>query len=203
MSKQWRRSIHKRWLAGAALVLALALSACGRADVLVAPTAAPLALQPTARLATRHTETIASSEPALVSTESPSSSAVTSQSPAAATAAPSATLLQSTPTQAPGISATQTHPKPGFADIAPQATRTPAPRPAGACPGGCESPPAGCLIKGTIPRDGYKLYLLAGQPGYASAQIDPQKGERWFCTIDEARSAGWMPSKVPLPAQQP
>jgi hypothetical protein len=135
-------------------------------------------------------------EPALVSTESPSS-AVLSQAPAAAT------LLRSTPTQAPRISATQTHPKPGFADIAPQATRTPAPQPAGACPGGCESPPAGCLIKGTIPRDGYKLYLLPGQSGYADALIDPQKGERWFCTVDEARSAGWVPSKVPLPARQP
>src|SRR5690349_7211821 len=202
MSKQWR-SIHRLGLAGATLVLALALPACGRSDVLVAPTAAARVQQPTDRSAGRLTQTIATPEPAVVSIESPSSSAVTSQAPAAATAAPSATLLQATPTQALAGSATQTRPKPGFADAPPQATRTPALQPTGACPGGCESPPAGCLIKGTIPRDGYKLYLLPGQPGYADALIDPQKGERWFCTVDEARSAGWVPSKVPLPARQP
>jgi len=61
-------------------------------------------------------------------------------------------------------------------------------------------PPQGCLIKGTLPRADYKVFLLPGQPGYDTAQIDTQKGERWFCSIAEARAAGWMPSKVPLPA---
>lgn len=87
-----------------------------------------------------------------------------------------------------------------FADDASQATRTPLPAPAGTCPGGCESPPAGCVIKGTIPSPDYRVYLLPGQPGYDRAQIDAHKGERWFCTIDEARAAGWMPSKGQLPA---
>ena len=49
-------------------------------------------------------------------------------------------------------------------------------------------PPQGCLIKGTLPRPDYKVYLLPGQPGYDAAEIDTQKGERWFCTIDEARA---------------
>jgi len=98
--------------------------------------------------------------------------------------------------------ATQTRPPRGFADVAPP-VRTPLPPVAGTCTGGCDVPPQGCLIKGTLPRPDYKVFLLPGQPGYDAAEIDTQKGERWFCTIDEARAAGWVRSKVPLPAHAP
>jgi len=58
------------------------------------------------------------------------------------------------------------------------------------------------VVKAVIPRDGYKVYLLPGQPGYATAQIDPLKGERWFCTIDEAQAAGWIRPKESMPASR-
>jgi hypothetical protein len=88
-----------------------------------------------------------------------------------------------------------------FADGEPGPTRTPPPQPAGACPAGCEAALSGCLIKGTVTANGYKFYLLPGQPGYDAAPVDAQRGERWFCTTDEARSAGWLPSKALLPAR--
>ena len=103
----------------------------------------------------------------------------------------------------PGAPATQTRQPRGFADAAPPARTPPPPPVAGSCIGGCDVPPQGCLIKGTLPRPDYKVFLLPGQPGYDAAKIDTQKGERWFCTIDEARAAGWVRSKVPLPAHAP
>ena len=95
-----------------------------------------------------------------------------------------------------------TRPPAAFADAEPSATRTPLPPATGTCPGGCETPPHGCLIKGTIPAAGLKIYLLPGQPGYDAARIDSTRGERWFCTVNEARSAGWAPAQVPLPAHR-
>ena len=49
--------------------------------------------------------------------------------------------------------------------------------------------PPGCDIKGNISKSG-KLYHLPGGKGYARTKIN-RKGERWFCTEEEAREAGW------------
>jgi micrococcal nuclease len=62
------------------------------------------------------------------------------------------------------------------------------------CPGGCLTPPPGCQIKGNIARDGRKLYHLPGSSAYALTKVDPEKGERWFCTAAEAEAAGWSPA---------
>ena len=53
----------------------------------------------------------------------------------------------------------------------------------------------GCLIKGNISAKGEKIYHLPGQAFYAKTDIEPQKGERWFCTEAEAKTAGWRPSQ--------
>lgn len=50
--------------------------------------------------------------------------------------------------------------------------------------------PSGCLIKGNIGKNG-RIYHVPGSPSYAQTQIDESKGERWFCTEAEARTAGW------------
>ena len=39
-----------------------------------------------------------------------------------------------------------------------------------------------CLIKGNINSKGEKIYHVPGSSGYASTKIEPDKGERWFCT---------------------
>jgi micrococcal nuclease len=69
--------------------------------------------------------------------------------------------------------------------------------PAGAaCPNGCVTPPAGCVIKGNINAAGEKIYHLPGQKYYDVTVIEPEKGERWFCSEAEAIAAGWRKSRV-------
>jgi endonuclease YncB( thermonuclease family) len=50
--------------------------------------------------------------------------------------------------------------------------------------------PGDCRIKGNISGSG-KIYHVPGSDAYAKTKIDESKGERWFCTEDEARAAGW------------
>lgn len=51
--------------------------------------------------------------------------------------------------------------------------------------------PDGCSIKGNISNKDERIYHLPGQENYARTRISRQKGERWFCTEEEARRAGW------------
>lgn len=64
--------------------------------------------------------------------------------------------------------------------------------PQSGCPSGCISPPAGCDIKGNVSFDsGEKIYHLPGDPYYNQTVINPDYGERWFCTEQEAQANGW------------
>lgn len=65
----------------------------------------------------------------------------------------------------------------------------------GACAGGCQTPPAGCRIKGNINSRGEKIYHVPGGRYYDQTVIEPEKGERWFCSEAEAVAAGWRRSK--------
>jgi len=49
----------------------------------------------------------------------------------------------------------------------------------------------GCLIKGNLSAAGERVYHLPWQHDYARTRISPSKGERWFCSEDEALGAGW------------
>ncbi len=48
-----------------------------------------------------------------------------------------------------------------------------------------------CAIKGNISRNGTRIYHRPGEPSYAATRIDEARGERWFCSVVEAESAGW------------
>lgn len=48
-----------------------------------------------------------------------------------------------------------------------------------------------CVIKGNISAMGARIYHLPGSKWYQKTSINIKKGERWFCSEDEARSAGW------------
>lgn len=50
--------------------------------------------------------------------------------------------------------------------------------------------PQGCPIKGQISRND-RTYVVPWQSGYTRARIRPDKGERWFCSEQEAQAAGW------------
>lgn len=53
-----------------------------------------------------------------------------------------------------------------------------------------------CTIKGNVSSSGEKIYHLPGQRYYEKTQIDESKGEKWFCSEEEALNAGWRKSKV-------
>lgn len=80
-------------------------------------------------------------------------------------------------------------------------TAQPAPR---AGPAGSSPPPAtarkpGCYIKGNINGKGDRIYHTPDSPSYQDTRIDESAGERWFCTEEEARAAGWRPAGTRAP----
>ena len=53
-----------------------------------------------------------------------------------------------------------------------------------------------CTIKGNVSTQGERIYHVPGQKYYDETQISATHGERWFCSEQEARAAGWRKSKV-------
>lgn len=51
--------------------------------------------------------------------------------------------------------------------------------------------PRGCEIKGNIGGKGDRIYHTPGQRDYQRTTINTTKGERWFCSNQEAEAAGW------------
>lgn len=54
---------------------------------------------------------------------------------------------------------------------------------------------ADCTIKGNISSSGEKIYHLPGQQFYEKTIIEPSKGESFFCSREEAESAGFRASQ--------
>jgi ABC-type sulfate transport system permease component len=54
---------------------------------------------------------------------------------------------------------------------------------------------AGCSIKGNINKTRERIYHLPGQENYADIVITAEKGERYFCSEEEAVNAGWRKAK--------
>ena len=56
---------------------------------------------------------------------------------------------------------------------------------------------AECDIKGNISKaTGERIYHLPGGTYYAATTISQMKGERWFCSEEQARAAGWRKSRL-------
>lgn len=55
--------------------------------------------------------------------------------------------------------------------------------------------PAGCPIKGVVMGNA-KLYLLPWSSDYDRGRVQPNRGERWFCSESEAVNAGWKAAPV-------
>jgi hypothetical protein len=61
-------------------------------------------------------------------------------------------------------------------------------------------PLVGCSIKGNISYvTGERIYHMPGQEFYDATIINPLKGERWFCSEEEAQAAGWRRARDGLP----
>ena len=52
-----------------------------------------------------------------------------------------------------------------------------------------------CTIKGNISSKGAHIYHVPSQYYYERTRISTAKGERWFCTEAQARTAGWRRSR--------
>lgn len=53
------------------------------------------------------------------------------------------------------------------------------------------APDRACPIKGNINRKHEHIYHVPWSKDYGKTRIDVAKGERWFCTEEEAVAAGW------------
>src|SRR3989344_5941417 len=53
---------------------------------------------------------------------------------------------------------------------------------------------SGCEIKGNINDKGNKVYHLKECSKYDDISINPSKGERWFCSEEEAEKEGFSES---------
>ncbi len=51
-----------------------------------------------------------------------------------------------------------------------------------------------CAIKGNVTKNG-RIFHVAGQRDYERTGINLQKGERWFCSEQEARASGWRKAR--------
>ncbi|KQO66055.1 nuclease [Methylobacterium sp. Leaf87] len=50
---------------------------------------------------------------------------------------------------------------------------------------------SGCNIKGNISAGGERIYHLPGTRDYDRTRVNDRAGERMFCSVDEAKAAGW------------
>lgn len=55
--------------------------------------------------------------------------------------------------------------------------------------------PGRCKIKGNISSKGTRIFHVPGQEHYGRTRINTSKGERWFCSAQEARAAGWRAAR--------
>lgn len=51
-----------------------------------------------------------------------------------------------------------------------------------------------CVIKGNISSKGVRIFHVPGQRDYQKTKISEGKGERWFCSAEEAVATGWRPA---------
>ena len=66
---------------------------------------------------------------------------------------------------------------------------------AGSRPASTEPPGGRCRVMGNIGRDGSRIYHVPGGQFHNRTRIDTERGERWFCSEAEARTAGWRRSR--------
>lgn len=57
-----------------------------------------------------------------------------------------------------------------------------------------DAPDPGCRIKGNINSKGGHIYHQPQDRDYAKVHITTARGERWFCSPEEAEAAGWRPA---------
>lgn len=72
---------------------------------------------------------------------------------------------------------------------------TVSPTPSAVSPAAASKQSGACDTKGNISRKGERIYHVPGQKYCARTRVSTGKGERWFCSEQEARAAGWRRSR--------
>lgn len=112
---------------------------------------------------------------------------------ATATAVPPTEIPTDTPPPAPVLAPTDTPAPPPVVEAAPIVNDQ-----AFTCVGGCATPPdPSCAIKGNVNSRGDLIYHAPGWRDYNRTDVKPEEGDRWFCTEDEARAAGFRAPENP------
>lgn len=57
-----------------------------------------------------------------------------------------------------------------------------------------------CPVKAVVTAAGERLYYVPTDAGYDAMTLDPAKGDRRFCSDEEARAAGWLRQGQMLPS---
>jgi hypothetical protein len=99
-------------------------------------------------------------------------------------------IVEAQLTKAPTVSAFLTR-----LAVTPVGEGTPSPPPG--CAGGCTTYPTWCEppIKGTVAdNSGERIYTMPDDDAYDETLIDPDQGEFYFCTAEEAEAAGFRRS---------
>jgi hypothetical protein len=103
------------------------------------------------------------------------------------------------PTNTPGVAplpAQVVVPAADCSQIADAAQRQQCQQGATLCAEGCLEYPLGCellVLKGDIAKQsGQKLYYAQQHSQYSQILIEPETGERWFCSAAAAEQAGWI-----------
>lgn len=63
-------------------------------------------------------------------------------------------------------------------------------------PGAVTAESKACNIKGNVNTRGERIYHVPGQKYYEETRISASHCDRWFCSEEEARAAGWRRSRV-------
>ena len=79
--------------------------------------------------------------------------------------------------------------------VQPAQYRAQSEQPASQAPAPQAPPPQACNIKGNISITGERIYHVPGGQFYSQTIVNPRRGERWFCSEQEARAAGWRRSR--------
>ncbi len=51
------------------------------------------------------------------------------------------------------------------------------------------------VIKGNVASDGSKIAHSPGQANYDNVVVTPERGEKTFCTLEDAEAEGWRAAK--------
>jgi len=57
---------------------------------------------------------------------------------------------------------------------------------------GADGADPSCPLKGKVAADGQRLYYGPLDPEYEAFAVDAARGDRFFCSDDQARAAGWL-----------